>query len=67
MLETYQATDNGFICIEHKKWGRKSVNTIVKSIYFIYKNKLKMETSEKMKLLLLKFEKPGKINKLATN
>ena len=41
MLETYQATDNSFMCIEHEEWGRILVNTIVTNIYFNKEQQIK--------------------------
>ena len=47
--------------------GRKLVNKMLPTYNLTMSNRLKLEKTEKMKLLLLKFEKPGKINKKIHN
>ena len=41
VLETYQATDDSLMCIEHEEWGRILVNTIVTNIYFNKEQQIK--------------------------
>ena len=40
-LETYQAADNGFMCIENEEWGRKLIKTIISNIYFNNEQQIK--------------------------